>query len=114
MSAEPAVAVNFDHEDELLHLWARMSSRLGIIAMGLCIAGPASCGMSYALAVPAGAGALYMGYNAIREARKTTPTRAYAKVGMITGGTALLCSSFSCLLITSYFLMIFALIGVKS
>lgn len=79
----------FDDSDTMEHLWARTSARLGMISVGLCMAAPCTCMMSYFAALPAAILTLWFAKNAYDGADPSSASRAYAKMGLVTGGTAL-------------------------
>jgi len=85
----PAMAAPFDDSDTFEHMWARTSTRFGIIAMGLCMAGPITCGFAYLPALFLAVAGTWLGRNGFVGAVDDSATRAYAKVGLITNITAL-------------------------
>jgi hypothetical protein len=90
---EPAMAAPFDDTDTAEHMWARTSARSGMIAMGLCMAAPCTCGGSYLLALPIAGITMWLARGALSGAVPDSATRAYAKIGMISGVTSFI---FSC------------------
>ena len=95
-----------DDEDTVEHAWARIGTRLGLIACGFALGAMWTCGMSNWVALPCGLGAAWLGYRALQAAEERTATRAYAKVAMISG---ILASAFALLyfvLVGSYFMLV--------
>jgi hypothetical protein len=99
-----------DDSDTLEHLWARMSARLGIVSMGLCMAAPCTCTASYWAALPAAIVTLWLARNAFVGSDDGSATRAYSKVGLWTGGTALFFSLAFFLMMASWTVMWMGLI----
>ena len=85
-TAEPTP---FDDSETMEHLWARTSARIGMIAMGLCMAAQCTCTASYWLALPLSAVGIIFAWRAFQGAPAQSATRAYAKIGLIANVTSL-------------------------
>jgi hypothetical protein len=103
MSEEQVERVPVDSESFRLQRNARISARLGIIAMGLSIFGVCTGGISLFLALAlAVLGALFA-FSSYSQVPRKTASRAYAKVGIITNLTAGICSLALLCLMSAYF-----------
>ena len=96
---EPSI----DSESFRLQRNARISARLGIIAMGLSIFGMCTGGISLFLSLAVALFGMLFAFSSYPQVPRKTASRAYAKVGIITNLTAGICSVSLLFALSAYF-----------